>query len=126
MRTLCTSGKAITVTSIRAAHPSGGMKVVDWGIRSRYPGDRYTNSDNGGAFPGLVTQFRGFSPRTPVAAHCGDQQRVDEVDVALSMSSSRGAMTGLWVYYDGRRTFSQYAFALCTSKTCPLPPTSSN
>jgi hypothetical protein len=125
MRTLCNDSKpdtfpAIKVTSIRTANATGGMKVVDWGIRRRYPGDPYTNADNGGAAPGLVSQFRGFSSSTAVTVPCGPSDQVDQLDVALSISQRLGSMSGVWVYYGTRsKVFSQYAITLCAGKTCP-------
>jgi hypothetical protein len=118
---LCTTGAPITVTAIRAAQATGGLKVVDWGIRYRYLGDPY-DFENPGAEPGPVSQVPGFSTSTRVTVKCNDTVRDDEVDVSVSIPSTRGTMSGVWVYYAGGRTFSQYALAVCTTKVCAQVP----
>jgi hypothetical protein len=110
------------VTAVRAARATGGLKVVDWGIRYRYPGDPYSLTDNPGAEPGPVSQVPGFSTSTRVTAKCSDTVRDDELDVSVAIPPPRGTMSGVWVYYAGGRAFSQFALAVCTTKVCAQVP----
>jgi hypothetical protein len=116
---LCTTGGPITVTAVRPIRPTGGLTVVDWGIRHQYPGDPYSGLANPGAEPGRVSQVPGFSSATPVTAKCNDPERVDEFDISVSLPSTRGTMNGVWVYYANGRTLSDVALAVCTTKVCP-------
>lgn len=123
MRDLCTrSGKAVTVTKVVPARPTGGMRIADWGIRYDHPGSGYLHGAPGG-LPGHVSDLSGFSPHTAVTVRCGEHsQRRDEFIVSLARSSPKATMTGVWLYYgSGQRTFAQYAFKLCASKRCPPP-----
>lgn len=118
-RSLCSKGGAVTIMEVTPIRPSGGITVVDWGVRKRYPGDPYTIDDNGGGVPGKVSQFRGFSESTPVDAPCGSSTVFDELDVSVETPTSRGGMEGVWVTTSsGQRVRAQFALAICTTKTC--------
>lgn len=115
IRTMCTTGKPIRITKIVAAKPTGGLRVLGWAVRLDYPGDPYYSMSPSGSQVRL-SRIRGFSSRTPVAARCDQHKHIDEVDVSLSRTADQATMTGLWVYYgSGRRVFSQYSWALCTT-----------
>ncbi len=119
MRALCSKGGPVTIARVTPIEPSGGIQIVDWGVRKRYPGDPYTIDDNGGAAPGKVSQFRGFSESTLVDATCGDTTVVDEFDVSVATPSARSAMAGVWIITStGQRARCQYALALCTTTSC--------
>lgn len=125
---LCTpSGKAIKVTKVTPAHPRGGIRVVDWGIRLDSPGGPYLTGSPGG-LPDRVSDISGFDRDTPVTAPCSNHsKRINEFDVSLSRSTPKATMTGVWLYYgSGQRAFAQYAFRLCASKRCPPPGMAGN
>lgn len=121
MPDFCTTGAAITITSVSADDAAGGLHVVDWGTRPRTPNDGLGN-ENGGAVNGLVTQFPGFGHH-PVVAKCGQTKTFDEMDISAAMTSPRGTMRGLVITYKSggstKTLHTGYELALCTTSTCP-------
>ena len=124
LRDLCTTGDAISIINVAAAHPTGGMRVDSWGIRREYPGDGYSDVV---PLTGSVSQMDGFG-HNAVTEPCASKDRaIDNFAVSVSMSTGWATLTGVSVSYrshrETRRLFVEYGISLCTSGgSCPEPP----
>jgi hypothetical protein len=97
MRSMCTSGRAVQIRSVTADAPTGGMKVVSWGIRHRHADEGESPIEV--LRSGAVSQLPDFG-NSPVTARCGDMTSVDRFAVSVSRSAPKvGTMKGIWITY---------------------------
>ncbi|WP_375474368.1 hypothetical protein [uncultured Jatrophihabitans sp.] len=104
IRAICTRGAPVTITKVAAAKPSGGIKVVTWGVRP--PRDGAIMVPDHGA----VSQMPGFG-QNPVAVKCGSRIP-DQFAISVSKAARVASMSGVWLHTDAGKVFSQFRFKL--------------
>jgi len=117
LRSVCTTGAPIKITSVSAAGSKGGMSISSWGLQHRPHGDG----------PVVVVPPRGSVSQMPAFGHyevtavCGNPaQDSDWFAISASRSSkTQGSMTGVWIHYgNGHKVFSQYELTTCSAHQC--------
>jgi hypothetical protein len=112
LSTMCSSGGAITIDHVVAAHPTGGMTVTSWGVGGEAAGF---------AVPlyGPVSRIRGFGHQ-PVSARC-DKSQSDQFAIAVSRTASdRGSMGGVTISYgEGSRVVSRDRIVTVSAQRAP-------
>jgi hypothetical protein len=114
------SGGPIDVTGVQTVRPEGDMKILDWGVRNRYPGDPY--GANVGALPGTLADVVGFA-HTPVKSACSSGSDYSQLDVVVATTGPDLAVShGFRINYkDGTKSgqvISLLILKLC-SGVCP-------
>lgn len=119
LRALCTTGRPIRITSVRA-YGASHMRVVAWGVRLRTPQSTFSLSGDKDGVVGVPADNPGYAHR-PVTVICGAKlsKGIDDFAVGVEFTGKRGTMHGVRIGYDtGRAVRSQFAIALCSTLIC--------
>jgi hypothetical protein len=121
---VCVKGAHATVTNVHVTNTQGSIYLVDWGTRRLTPTAGYTDDEDPGAQPGLVSSVRGFG-HEPVTTKCSDvaNGEMTEIDVSVTSGTTEPAISrGFTVSYtSGGKNgslFLPFEAALC-SAACP-------